>query len=43
MQRRKERLENIVGPKEVSQEGMMEKKRACGENHRAFKKGGTMV
>lgn len=36
----KERLEDVVGPKEVGREGMLEKKRARRENDRAFREKG---
>lgn len=36
----KERLEDVVGPKEVGREGMLEKKRAKRENDRAFREKG---
>ncbi|KAH9830483.1 uncharacterized protein C8Q71DRAFT_786031 [Rhodofomes roseus] len=36
----KERVEEIVGPKPVGREGMLEKKRAQRENDRAFREGG---
>ncbi|KAL4068903.1 hypothetical protein V8B97DRAFT_768625 [Scleroderma yunnanense] len=36
----KERLEDVVGPKEVGKEGMLEKKRARRENDRAFREKG---
>ena len=36
----KERLEDIVGPKEVGREGMLEKKRARRDNDRAFREKG---
>lgn len=36
----KERLEDVVGPKEVGREGMLEKKRARRENDRAFRERG---
>lgn len=36
----KERLEDMVGPKEVGREGMLEKKRARRENDRAFREKG---
>ncbi|KAL0952049.1 hypothetical protein HGRIS_008689 [Hohenbuehelia grisea] len=36
----KERVEDMVGPKEVGREGMLEKKRAKRENDRAFREKG---
>ena len=36
----KERLEDVVGPKEVGREGMLEKKRARREGDRAFREKG---
>ena len=36
----KERIEDMVGPKEVGREGMLEKKRAKRENDRAFRERG---
>lgn len=36
----KERVEDMVGPKEVGKEGMLEKKRARRENDRAFREKG---
>lgn len=36
----KDRLEDVVGPKEVGREGMLEKKRARRENDRAFREKG---
>jgi hypothetical protein len=36
----KERVEDMVGPKEVGKEGMMEKKRAKREGDRAFRERG---
>ncbi|ESK83963.1 splicing arginine serine-rich 12 [Moniliophthora roreri MCA 2997] len=36
----KDRIEDIVGPKEVGREGMLEKKRARRENDRAFREKG---
>ncbi|TFY59755.1 hypothetical protein EVJ58_g5579 [Rhodofomes roseus] len=36
----KERVEEMVGPKPVGREGMLEKKRAQRENDRAFREGG---
>ncbi|KAI3619468.1 splicing arginine serine-rich 12 [Moniliophthora roreri] len=36
----KDRIEDIVGPKEVGKEGMLEKKRARRENDRAFREKG---
>jgi hypothetical protein len=36
----KERVEDMVGPKEVGKEGMLEKKRARREDDRAFREKG---
>jgi hypothetical protein len=36
----KERVEDMVGPKEVGREGALEKKRARRESDRAFRDGG---